>query len=205
MISIINYDMGNIGSIANMLKKIGVAANIVNTPEEIAEADKLILPGVGAFDSGMTNLANAGFIEVLQEKVQSGTPILGVCLGMQLMSMQSEEGILPGLGWINAQTIKFSLEDKQLKIPHMGWNEVIANKTDHYLFRGLEELPRYYFVHTYHVVPRSSDIIVANTHYGIPFMAAFQRGHVMGVQFHPEKSHKFGMELFRRFNEYKPD
>ena len=112
MISIINYDMGNIGSIANMLKKIGVAAQIVNSPEEIAAADKLILPGVGAFDRGMTNLAKAGFIEALHEKVKSGTPILGVCLGMQLMSNSSEEGNLPGLGWVNAPTVKFNLQDK---------------------------------------------------------------------------------------------
>jgi len=204
MISIINYDMGNIGSIANMLKKIGEAVNIAHTPEDILKAEKLILPGVGAFDRGMSNLAKTGFLEALHEKVKAGTPILGVCLGMQLMSKRSEEGVLPGLGWIDAHTVKFNLADKLLKIPHMGWNEVIAEATQHYLFQNLPERPRYYFVHSYHVQADTPDIIVAKTSYGIPFVSAFQKGPIMGVQFHPEKSHKFGMELYRRFVAYKP-
>ncbi|MBN2881016.1 imidazole glycerol phosphate synthase subunit HisH [Candidatus Woesearchaeota archaeon] len=201
MITIIDYGMGNLGSIKNMIEKLGGEAEITSDVEIIKNATKLILPGVGSFDSGMTNLKSLGLIDVLNKKVLvEKTPILGICLGMQLISKSSEEGILPGLCWIDAQTIKFKLDDKSLKIPHMGWNYIKIEK-DTKLFSDALENSRFYFVHSYHVVCNDKNDILTTTEYGINFVSAVNRENIYATQFHPEKSHKFGMKIMKNFIE----
>lgn len=204
MIVIIDYGMGNLGSVANMLRRLGVAARISGDPAVVAEADRLILPGVGAFDQGMRNLHASGLVEVLQERVfERGVPLLGICLGMQLLTRSSEEGSLSGLGLFEADTIRFHLPDplpgirQVLKVPHMGWKQVTVRKRDP-LFVGLETGARFYFVHSYHVVCAPADAAAVAEH-GYEFVSAIQKGHIAGVQFHPEKSHRYGMVLLRNF------
>jgi glutamine amidotransferase len=203
MIVIIDYGMGNLGSILSMLKKIGAKAVISSNVEEIGQADKLILPGVGAFDSGMRSLNERGFRDVLDRKVlKEKTPILGICLGMQLLSKGSEEGTLEGMGWIDADTVRFRFDGSQtgLKIPHMGWNTVqVVNESP--IFHDMYEEPRFYFVHSYHVACRNEADVMTRTSYGFDFTSSVARGNIMGVQFHPEKSHKFGMRLLKNFAE----
>jgi glutamine amidotransferase len=204
MIVIIDYGMGNLGSIQNMLKKIGAQAVISSDIQAVERADKLILPGVGAFDTGMKQLEKLGLIDVLNDKVLNRkTPTLGVCLGMQLLMQGSEEGVRPGLGWIDGETIRFRFDPKRtnLKIPHMGWNTVTIIR-DGTLFKGLnQEEARFYFVHSYHVVCNREEDILARSFYGYDFASAVQRGNIMGTQFHPEKSHKFGMKIYENFVE----
>lgn len=202
-IVIVDYGMGNIGSIQNMFKYIGASANVSRDISQILSADKLILPGVGAFDNGMRQIANYNLLDVLNEKVLAQkTPILGVCLGMQLMTRRSEEGDLPGLGWIDAETIKFSFNDHSLKIPHMGWNYIRINK-EHPLVNQLSEESRFYFVHSYYVKCHHDEDVLLTAEYGLDFDCGIQHDNLMGVQFHPEKSHKFGMQLFRNFVAYE--
>ena len=201
MIVIIDYGLGNIGSMANMLKKAGASAVVSSDQALIGEADRLILPGVGAFDSGMGNLCDRGLISVLNRKVlDAKTPVMGVCLGMQLLGKRSEEGAAPGLGWIDCESVRFRFDhdEKGLRIPHMGWNELNIACT-HPLFTGLEQENRFYFVHSYHVVCSDGADVLARTEYGFPFVSAVKRGNILGVQFHPEKSHRFGMQLLKNF------
>jgi glutamine amidotransferase len=203
IIVIIDYGLGNLGSMANMLKKASARAMISSDPAVIAQADKLILPGVGAFDTGMKNLEAHGLIPLLNAQVQEEkVPILGVCLGMQLLSRRSEEGQLTGLGWLNAETIRFKFDytNANIKIPHMGWNRVTVCQP-HSLFSGLEAENRFYFLHSYHVVCSDPDNVLAQTTYGFDFISAVVKDNIMGVQFHPEKSHKFGMRLLKNFAE----
>ena len=200
---IIDYKMGNMGSILNMLKRIGVQAIVSSLPEDILRADKLILPGVGAFDNGMVNLKESGLLSVLSKKVLAKkTPILGICLGMQLLTRRSAEGRLEGLGWIGADTVrfKFDREESTLKIPHMGWNTVMF-KPGSILSSGLESEARFYFVHSYHVVCDREEDVVGTTSHGYEFVSAVQKNNIYGVQFHPEKSHKFGLQLLKNFVE----
>ncbi len=205
MIVILDYGMGNLGSIQNMLKRVGApAAKISSDPKDIEQAEKLILPGVGSFDTGMQRLRETGLIGLLNEKVlKAKTPTLGVCLGMQLITKISEEGELPGLGWIDAETIRFRFDSKQtgLKVPHMGWNTVNI-KREGILFKGMEPSPRFYFVHSFHVVSHNPEDVLGTTEYGYEFASALQHGHIMAAQFHPEKSHKFGMKLYKNFVDY---
>jgi glutamine amidotransferase len=201
MIVIIDYGMGNVGSIFNMLKKIGCQATISADPDEMMKADKLILPGVGAFDQGMMNLAERNLIPLLNKKiVDNRCPVLGICLGMQLITNRSEEGQLAGLGWIAAETrrFKFHSETMSLKVPHMGWNEVNPLDTSS-IFNGFDEPPRFYFVHSYHVCCERAEDVLATSVYGYEFTAAVGKGNIMGTQFHPEKSHRFGMKLLHNF------
>jgi len=202
MIVVVDYGMGNLGSIANMFKKVGALAIVSGRLEDIEGADKLVLPGVGSFDNGMRNIRERGLLHVLAEKVgRRRTPILGICLGMQLLTQRSEEGQLPGLGWVDAETIRFAFAPDlrpPLKIPHMGWNTVLPASSDS-LFSGMAEQPRFYFVHSYHVVCRQAEDVLARAQYGLQFCAALRAGHIFGVQFHPEKSHKYGMQLLRNF------
>jgi len=200
MISIVDYGVGNLGSIKNMLKKLGFASQFVSTVDAVLEAEKLILPGVGAFDSGMQHLQDAGLIDALNTKVlDQKTPVLGICLGMQLMTKSSEEGSLNGLGWIDAACVKFQFDaDSRLKVPHIGWNYVHPQKESE-LLHEMHEEPRFYFVHSYYVKCNNESDALLNTKYGIDFSSAFEKGNVFGVQFHPEKSHKFGMQLLHNF------
>jgi imidazole glycerol-phosphate synthase subunit HisH len=201
MIVIVDYGMGNLGSMANMLRKVGAAAVVSSEPATVARAEKLILPGVGAFDAGMRQLTERGLVPLLQERVAAGTPTLGVCLGMQLFAQASEEGQLPGLGWIDGRATRFRPNgDARLKVPHMGWN-VVQPVREHPLFADMPDEMRFYFVHSYHVVCGDERISLARATYGGDFVAAVARDNVVGVQFHPEKSHKFGMRLLRNFAE----
>ncbi len=201
MIGILSYGIGNLGSIRNMLKKAGTESEIVETPEALSACDKLILPGVGAFDSGMELLEKSGMRPALDEAVQSGKPLLGICLGMQMLGQCSEEGKRKGLGYVPFQNIRFRLDSAVLKIPHMGWNYVtVADETDP-LVKGFAEKQRYYFVHSYHAKCEDERDALLLCDYGYPFAAAVRHGHVWGTQFHPEKSHRFGMSLLKNFAE----
>ena len=191
--------MGNLGSILNMFKRIGAESAIHSDLNQIKKAKKLILPGVGSFDAAMQRINNSGLREILDKKVmEERIPILGVCLGMQLLTQESEEGDLDGLGWIKAKTKKFKLKG-DLKVPHMGWNEALSLK-DLSLTSNLIN-PRFYFVHSYYVKVEDESNCLMKTNYGIDFASAIFKDNVFGVQFHPEKSHKFGMELLKNFSE----
>lgn len=201
MITIIDYGIGNLGSIKNMLKKAGVESNITGDLTEIVSAEKLILPGVGAFDYGMGRLRDAPYFDALNERVlEDKIPVLGICLGAQLLTEGSEEGELPGLGWIKGKTIRFQSEqmDNSLKVPHMGWNEVFPAKESK-LFTDMFEEPRFYFVHTYHMTCKKEEDILVNTQYGYDFISGVEHENIVGVQFHPEKSHKYGLKLLSNF------
>lgn len=201
MIVIIDYRAGNLASIRNMLKRLGHESLVSNRVEDINAAKKLILPGVGHFDHGMRHIHELGLINILRERVlEQKTPILGICLGAQLMTQRSDEGEMAGLGWFDAETIAFdkSQMGNRLRIPHMGWAEVEFSKKSS-LFAEMKQDARFYFVHKYHMVSRSDDDILVTARHGYKFVAGIQRDNIAGVQFHPEKSHKFGLCLLDNF------
>ena len=201
MITIVDYGMGNLGSMLNMLRRIGAEVSIESEPEIIRQSKKLILPGVGAFDAAMRRInAVPGLREVLDQKaLTEQAPILGVCLGMQLLTNSSEEGQLPGLAWIPGAALRFpSL--KGLKVPHMGWNIAHPNVASR-LTAAVADDSRYYFVHSYYVTTDDPAHSLMRTHYGIDFDSAIGRDNIYGVQFHPEKSHRLGMRLLQNFVE----
>ena len=203
MITIVDYGVGNLGSIVNMLKKVGAKAQASSDPDVLSQARKLILPGVGAFDAGMKKLNEAGLVPLLNELVlEKKVPVIGLCLGMQLLTKGSEEGTEAGLGWIDAHTVRFKFgpENANLKIPHMGWNTLDVQR-QHPLVSDLGLESRFYFVHSYHVVCADEADVVAYTDYGYPIAAIVNKGNILGAQFHPEKSHKYGMQLLRNFAE----
>jgi len=201
MVVIVDYGMGNLGSIRNMLKKLGAPVTVSGDPVVIAQATQLILPGVGAFCTGMQRLSNLNLASALNDQVRNKrTPTLGVCLGMQLMTRHSEEGDVEGLGWINARTVRFRVNDPAVKVPHMGWNTVTAKGTCP-LLRGFDEEPRFYFVHSYHLVCDDPALTAGTTCHGYEFASVIQQGNIFGVQFHPEKSHTFGLRLLKNFLE----
>jgi len=200
MITIVDYGMGNLGSVFNMFKKIGVVSKITSDLEEIKFAKKLLLPGVGSFDKAMQKINTSGIREVLDQKVLiEEVPILGICLGMQLLTNSSEEGTEKGLGYINASAKKFIFQDKKMKVPHMGWN-LVEKSTSSLLTTNFEEESRFYFVHSYYVEVVNQANSILKTNYGLEFDSAIQHKNVYGAQFHPEKSHKFGMKLFENFS-----
>ena len=200
MIVIIDYGLGNSMSVINMLKKLNQDACISNKKEDIQNANKLILPGVGHFKRGMDNLEKSGLDKILYEEViVKKKPILGICLGMQLMTKHSEEGDTKGLGWVDAKTIKFeNNQNKNLKIPHMGWNSVLVSENNGLINK--EELQRFYFVHSYYVRCKNMEDVLGTTEYITNFTSAFSHNNIYGVQFHPEKSHLFGLKLLENFS-----
>jgi len=202
MITIIDYGLGNLASIKNMLRKVGANSQITSDPKLIIQAEKLILPGVGSFDRAINRLHENDMISSLNMAVlEKKIPVLGICLGMQIMTSKSEEGSLPGLGWIDADTKRFFFEkDTGLKVPHMGWN-IIKKAKENPIFRDFPDESRFYFVHSYYVECKDSENVLMKTSYGIEFHSAFCKENIYGVQFHPEKSHRFGMQLMKNFVE----
>ena len=199
-IVVVNYGMGNVGSIVNMIRKVGGEAEVASDPKALDAAGKVLLPGVGSFDQGMQALAEGGWIDSLRLAAGKGIPILGICLGMQLMLGRSEEGRLPGLELVPGDVRRFPSGEGFPRLPHMGWNQIDLKKACP-LFGSDEEEKRYYFAHSLHVVCGELADVAAMTVHGHAFVSAFQRNNLLGVQFHPEKSHRFGMALFKRFIE----
>lgn len=201
MITIVDYGIGNVGSLMNMFKRIGVQATIESDPTHILAAKKLVLPGVGSFDAAMKCINSiTGLRETLDQKVLvDHTPVLGICLGMQLLTSSSEEGKFPGLAWIPGITSRFPRQEG-LKVPHMGWNVALPIAASR-LTTQVGAQPRYYFVHSYCVHVDDPSHSIMKTHHGIEFDSAIGYNNIYGVQFHPEKSHRFGMQLLRNFSQ----
>ena len=198
MIAIVDYGMGNLGSIRNMLRRIGVASTVTGDADEIASAPKILLPGVGRFDAAMREIEARGLRDVLDRKaLVDRVPTLGICLGMQLITRGSEEGDVAGLGWIDGSAHRFP-PDGSLKVPHMGWNEVTMGRSSALTAR-LPRDARFYFVHSYYVTTDRPYETVLTSEYGVTFTAALEAENIYGAQFHPEKSHRFGMQLLANF------
>jgi glutamine amidotransferase len=201
MIAIIDYDIGNIASVNNMFRWLGVESQITNDPDVITRADKIVLPGNGSFDACMINLRQSGLIPILEQQVlHSSIPLLGICVGAQILGNSSEEGEEPGLGWIDMTVNRFPAKTN-LRVPHMGWNRVCLKQLNHPLGRWVSDDARFYFVHSYYMKPRNPEDDFLGAHYGIDFAAGVAKGCITGVQFHPEKSHRFGKQLFSAFAE----
>lgn len=203
MIAIVNYGLGNVRALANIYKRLGIPAKVASNREELQDAEKIILPGVGAFDWAMSRLNASGMRPVLDSLVAAKkAPVLGVCVGMHILANRSDEGKMPGLGWIEGEVRKFEVGEagRKVTLPHMGWNDV-APRTGEGLFRGLERDARFYFLHSYHFVPKRGEDVMAVTDYHGEFVSGVLSGNVYGVQFHPEKSHGWGVRLLRNFAE----
>ncbi|MCA9208778.1 MAG: imidazole glycerol phosphate synthase subunit HisH [Planctomycetales bacterium] len=201
LIGIVDYGMGNLGSMLNMFKRIGKEAATVSSPDDILAVQKLVLPGVGSFDAAMERInAIQGLRDALTEQALTRKiPVLGVCLGMQLLTRSSEEGSLPGLAWVPATTVRFPRQ-AGLKVPHMGWNNAVPQMPNQLTDIADVDL-RFYFVHSYYVRTDCPSHSLMRTHYGVSFDSAICRDNIWGVQFHPEKSHRFGMRLLKHFAE----
>jgi glutamine amidotransferase len=200
MISIIDYGMGNLGSIQNMFKKIGVPSVITSDKEMILNSEKLLLPGVGSFDRAISNLQDLDLIEVIQKKANDECPMLGICLGMQLLANKSEEGTLPGLGLIPGEVKYFNLPSV-FKVPHIGWNLVKYQSSPLFLNFDTFDETKFYFVHSYYFECLNPSHTIGVTDFGGDFTSVIQKGNIYGAQFHPEKSHKFGMLMLKNFSE----
>jgi glutamine amidotransferase len=201
-IVIIDYGMGNIRSVMNKIHRSGHEAIVSFEHDIIKNADKIILPGVGHFSNGMKRLQERNIIEILNKKVlHDKIPVLGICLGMQLLTGFSEEGNTRGLGWLDAETVKFDLNDIRHKVPHMGWNS-IEQKKDSPLLKDIPDNRYYYFVHSYHVKCNNNDDVLTTSLYGYEFVSSVQKDNIFGTQFHPEKSHEWGEKLLNNFLNY---
>jgi glutamine amidotransferase len=203
MIKIVDYGLGNIKAFANIYHKLSIPFAIAKTAKELADASKIILPGVGAFDAAMQLLNDSGMRETLDRKVlEEKIPVVGICVGMQILARSSDEGILPGLGWIDGVVKRFDPDTLSHKthLPHMGWNDVKAKNSDG-LFQELQDDCRFYFLHSYYFICHKSQDMAAETTYGVPFASAVHNGNIYGVQFHPEKSHHYGVQLLKNFAE----
>jgi glutamine amidotransferase len=206
MIVVVDYGVGNLASISNMLRRLGVEASISSDIAAIGSAEKIILPGVGAFDHAMRKLRDGRLLPALEQRVLGDkVPLLGLCLGAQLLTKSSEEGREAGLGWVDAVSVRFdpTRATGKLAIPHMGWTDVRASRP-HVLLETEEAEPRFYFAHSYHIQCNDPSLAIGTAHHGYDFTAAIASANVMGVQFHPEKSHVFGMRLLRNFCELEP-
>lgn len=203
MIAVINYGLGNVQAFANLYKRMNIPAKIAATESDLDGATRLILPGVGAFDHAIELLDASGMRHALDDLVsRRHVPVLGVCVGMQMLAKSSEEGRLAGLGWIDGRVKRFdkSLLPQPARLPHMGWNDVVP-KSNERLFSGFGDDCRFYFLHSYHFECASEDDIVAKSEYGASFTCAVRSNNIYGVQFHPEKSHDYGMRLLKNFAE----
>jgi glutamine amidotransferase len=203
MITIVNYGLGNIQAFANIYKRLNIPAIIAASAEELAGSEKIILPGVGAFDWAMTRLNQSGMRERLDDLVvRQRCPVMGICVGMQMMAKRSDEGVLEGLGWMDAEVRKFDVAsfNQKTHLPHMGWNDVFPRQNGS-LFRGLESDARFYFLHSYYFAPHQEGDVLAVSDYNGLFASSVRAGNVFGVQFHPEKSHQWGIQLLRNFAE----
>ena len=200
IVQIIDYGVGNLSSVGNMIIKSGGKPILIKNPSDLNLSERIILPGVGSFDAGMKNLKDSNLIPVLNEAVNvNKVPFIGIGLGMQLLFDTSEEGVSNGLGWVSGSVTKFSFDNNStLKTPHMGWNTVSVKK-DSILANIRDEKLRFYFVHSYHVNCTNKDNILMTTNYGNTFVSAVQNDNIFGAQFHPEKSHRFGMDLLSNF------
>ncbi|MGE0775013.1 MAG: imidazole glycerol phosphate synthase subunit HisH [Sphingomonadaceae bacterium] len=199
MIAIVDYDIGNLAAVSNMLRRIGFDSIITADPAQIAAADKLILPGNGHFDTCMKNIRASGLVPLLEKRVlEEATPLLGICVGAQMLGTGSEEGSEPGLGWFDMRVRRFPRQEG-LRVPHMGWNQVTMPDPAHPLVQGLGDDARFYFVHSYYLEPAASVTTLLGCEYGLPFAAGVARDNIAGVQFHPEKSHRFGKQLLLNF------
>ena len=203
MIAIVDYGLGNVQAIANVYKKLGLPTSIVTQAVDLKRADKVILPGVGAFDQAIKRLEKAGMRQMLDEVVlQHHVPVLGICVGMQMLARSSEEGKLAGLGWIDAEVKRFDLSAFNIPacVPHMGWNDVKSVRESG-LFREMDHSVCFYFLHSYYMCCKKDEDVIAVADYGGEFACAVNSGNVYGVQFHPEKSHGFGLQLLKNFGE----
>jgi imidazole glycerol-phosphate synthase subunit HisH len=199
MIAIIDYDIGNISAVANMLLRLGLRSKITSRADDVEAAERIILPGNGSFDACVRNLRATGLIPLLESKVLvGGTPLLGICVGAQMLGTSSEEGSEPGLGWIEMQVRRFP-RVPGLPVPHMGWNQVQHTSNGHRLTRDMDDDARFYFVHSYYMAPSDPQDVLLMATYGIEFAAGVSKGNIAGVQFHPEKSHRFGKQLLAAF------
>ncbi|MGE0100398.1 MAG: imidazole glycerol phosphate synthase subunit HisH [Hydrogenophaga sp.] len=201
MIAIIDYGLGNVQAIANIYKRLELPCMLARQASDLAQASHVVLPGVGAFDWAMSRLEQSGMREALDDAVlQQMKPVLGICVGMQMLARRSDEGSAAGLGWIDAEVKRLDPgpADKPRQLPHMGWNDVNPLSTEG-LFAGFEETPRFYFLHSYYFAPNVQDDLLAESDYGSSFACAVRHGHVHGVQFHPEKSHAWGIQLLKNF------
>lgn len=200
-IAIANFGIGNIKSVHRLFEHIGVAAEIVCEPDGLLGCSKLILPGVGAFDAGMAAIDGGGWRDVLDHLAQERrVPVLGICLGMQLLCRGSEEGSRAGLGWVPADVVGFQFQTAGLKVPHMGWAVVTPTQENPLLPLGAERT-MFYHTHKYHARCDSDENVIATSHYGYDFASVVRNGNIFGTQFHPEKSHRYGMSLLKRFSE----
>lgn len=204
MIAIIDYDIGNITAVVSMLQRLGLPCKVTANAAEVEQAARIILPGNGAFDACMLNLRASGLLSVLEQQVlKRGVPLLGICVGAQMLGSGSAEGIAPGLGWIDMRVERFpALPD--LRVPHMGWNQVAAAQGNHPLTQDMTADTRFYFVHSYYMKPKNTDQILLHSNYGMDFAAGVVQGNIAGVQFHPEKSHRFGKQLLSAFARWAP-
>ena len=199
MIAIIDYDVGNIAAVANMLQRLGLQCVMTHRADDVLEAERIILPGNGAYDECVKNLRSSGLIPVIERRVlREGVPLLGICVGAQMLGHSSEEGVESGLGWIDMTVRRFP-NTENLPVPHMGWRDVSRTDRTHPLLGRVESDARFYFVHSYFMQPNDPQDVLLVASYGGEFAAAVARGNIAGVQFHPEKSHRFGKQLFEGF------